>query len=168
MPQVFWLPPQDLDHDRDETLASASHAAAQALRRAIVEHQQAHSLNHWVKAFAAAFGATALAFALIWLAGRALRALARKIIEASTAHVQRLAVAGIPLLRRARAAAVTQTLVTSAQRVLVLLSCLQWTSFTLSEFPYTRPWGESINSGVLDLGKSGLTFFARVAPDILA
>jgi hypothetical protein len=35
--------------------------------------------------------------------------------------------------------------------VVVLLLTYEWLSFVLSRFPYTRPWGESLNSYLLNV-----------------
>lgn len=48
-----------------------------------------------------------------------------------------------------------------------LLLTYQWIGFVLGRFPFTRPWGEDLNTFLLDTVTGMLTTVARSVPDLL-
>lgn len=163
----FVVTPDDLDVERDETLQSAADNAAAALRLALGEYAQAQSWAYWVRALGWAGAGTLVAALLIWLAYRAQRALAARLIVSSSPHVGRLSIAGVPLLRRDRVVWTIRAMVQGLYRLLVLVLLAEWLSFVLRQFPLTRSWGESLNAWILEVARNGLGFVANVAPELL-
>jgi small-conductance mechanosensitive channel len=163
----FVVTPGDLDTDRDETLQLAATTAAATLRLALNEYAQARSWDYLLRAAGFTVAASLLAALIVWLAYRAQRALARKLIVSSSEHVERLAIAGVPLLRRDRAVWTIRTLVQGTYRLLVLVVLVEWLGFVLVQFPFTRSWGESLNTWILDVARRALGFVAEVAPELL-
>ncbi|MBM7060256.1 mechanosensitive ion channel [Pseudomonas sp. UL073] len=149
--RAFFVSPKDVDGVEYATLQQAADGAAGKLRQVVAETQEARSLRFILVAAAAVAAATALYAALLW----GVFYLRRKVLERLPLVMQ----------RHARALKVGQTEVFDARNlyplinrllwllhwVVVLLLSYEWLSFVLSRFPYTRPWGESLNSYLVDV-----------------
>ena len=56
---------------------------------------------------------------------------------------------------------------TLVYRLLVLLMTVEWLSFVLRSFPFTRAWGESLNSFLLSLAMPVITAAMGAVPELL-
>lgn len=162
----FLVTPADLDTDRDETLDAAAANAAAALRRALEEYAQARSWDYLLHSLGWTVGASLVTALLVWLAGRAQRVLTRTLIVSSSEHVHKLSLAGIPLLRRDRAVWAIRSMAQGIYRLLVLVLLVECLGFVLLQFPFSRSWGESLNTWILDLARQGLGFVVEVVPEL--
>jgi small-conductance mechanosensitive channel len=95
--------------------------------------------------------ATALALALAWVLRRGHAALGRRLVTLSEWHSRKLQWGGIELLQRERAAAVVRKLLSGVHSLVLVLLVYEWLSFVLARFPFTRVWGETLNSYLLNL-----------------
>lgn len=163
----FVVTPADLDPAREETLEQAAQRAVAALAIAIRESAESRSLETLTRALALALAGTALYGALIWLAARARQVLVRQLVDLTHRHTPKLRVGGVALLRRDRMARLVQLALTLVYRLLLLLLTLEWVSFVLRGFPYTRAWGESLNSYLLSLAMPVLTAAIAAIPELL-
>ncbi|MBK6594696.1 MAG: mechanosensitive ion channel family protein [Burkholderiales bacterium] len=157
----------DLDPAREETLEQAAQRAAAALTIAIRESAESRSLETLTRALALAVAGTALYGALIWLAARARAALVRQLVDLTHRHTPKLRVGGVALLQRDRMTRLVRLALTLVYRLLLLLLTLEWVTFVLLGFPYTRPWGESLNSYLLNLAIPVLTAAIASVPELL-
>lgn len=162
----FVITPADLDSASDATLQATAEAAAQVLRTALSEYHQARSWDYLLHALTYALAATLVAALAAVVTRKGQRALARHLIVTSSGHVERLTLAGIPLLRRDRAVAVIRALVQGGYRLLLLMVLIEWAGYVLLQFPFTRSWGESLNAWILDIVRQGLAFVGAVAPEL--
>ena len=140
---------------------------AAALTIAIRESAESRSLETLTRALALAVAGTALYGALIWLAARARAALVRQLVDLTHRHTPKLRVGGVALLQRDRMTRLVQLALTLVYRLLLLLLTLEWVTFVLLGFPYTRPWGESLNSYLLNLAIPVLTAAIASVPELL-
>lgn len=163
----FVVTPADLDPAREETLEQAAQRVAAALAIAIRESAESRNLETLTRALALALAGTALYGALIWLAARARQALVRQLVDLTHRHTPKLRVGGVALLRRDRMARLVQLALTLVYRLLLLLLTLEWVSFVLRGFPYTRAWGESLNSYLLSLAMPVLTASISAIPELM-
>ena len=163
----FVVTPGDLDPAREETLDQAAQRAAAALTIAIRETAESRSLETLTRALALAMAGTALYGALVWVAARARRALVRQLVEVTQRHTAKLQVGGMALLHRDRMTRMVRAVLTLAYRLLVLLMTVEWVSFVLRSFPFTRAWGESLNSFLLSLAMPVITAAMGAVPELL-
>ena len=148
---AFVVTPGDADGAREETVAVAAQRAAAALQVAIAESTESRNLESMVQSAAQALAATALALALIWGAGRMSRKLSKRLVALTQKHSERIVLGGAALLQRERVARAVVWVQVAVFRLLAFVLAYEWLSFVLSRFPYTRVWGEALNSFLLNL-----------------
>lgn len=149
--RAFIVTPGDVDPLRHDTPQEAAMTAADHLRQAVAETAEARNLRLMLQAVGYSAVAT-----LIFLA------LARLVFFLRSKILQVLP--GV-LRRKNRSLRLGQTQVVEVLQLypvlsrvgqvmrwgLLLLLGYEWLSFVLSRFPYTRPWGEQLNSYLLDV-----------------
>ena len=157
----------DLDPGREETLEQAAQRAAAALTLAIRESAESRNLETLTRALALALAASALYGALVWMASQARRALVRQLVSVTERHTSKLQVGGMALLHPDRLTRLVRVLLTLVYRVLVLLMTVEWLSFVLRSFPFTRAWGESLNGFLLGLAMPVIAAAMGAVPELL-
>lgn len=147
----FFIMAEDLDPGREDSLAQTAQQAASALTLAIQESMESRSLETMLRGLAEALAATALYALIVWLASRAQRTLAGRLVVISERHSKKLQLGGMPLFKGERVAGAVQLAITVVYRLLVVVLTVEWFSFALRAFPFTRAWGESLDSFLLGL-----------------
>jgi small-conductance mechanosensitive channel len=156
--------PADLDASAGETLETAGRAAAANLAKAMAEVREAHTprllLLDALRALAGTFVALLLGTAVWWLRGRLTRRLAGWLDARLVSNLVRHARHD---LRRTVEASMVVAVRSIGRLILLGLEAAliyAWLTFTLRQFPYTRPWGEALNGFVVatiaDLGQGML------------
>lgn len=148
---TFVVTANDVDVLQQETMEASAQRAAQALDLVIAESREARDWQAMVQALGWSALATALALALAWVLRRGHAALARRLVTLSEWHSRKLQWGGVELLQRERAAAVVRKLLSGVHSLVLLLLAYEWLSFVLARFPFTRVWGETLNSYLLNL-----------------
>ncbi len=148
---TFVVTANDVDVLQQETLEASAQRAAQALALAIAESREARDWQAMVRSLGWSALATALALALAWVLRHGHAALARRLVTLSEWHSRKLQWGGIELLQRERAATVVRKLLNGVHSLVLLLLVYEWLSFVLARFPFTRVWGETLNSYLLNL-----------------
>ncbi|MCE1118612.1 MULTISPECIES: mechanosensitive ion channel family protein [Pseudomonas] len=164
--RAFIVSPKDLVGTDLDTRQGAE-AAAQRLRQVVDEAQQARSPRFLLTAAGLSAAATLVYILLVklcvWLHHKALSWLPKRVRKHASAlrigHTQLVDSSNLyPLLRR---------LLALVRWTLVLLLTYEWLSFVLQRFPYTRPWGESLNLYLLGLLRHVLTGIVDAIPGLL-
>ncbi len=163
----FVVTVEDLDPAREETLEQAAQRAAAALTLAIRESAESRSLETMTRALALAMAGTAMYGALVWLAARARRALASRLVALTHRHTAKLQVGGLALVHRERLASIVRMVLTLGYRIVFFLLALEWVSFVLRSFPFTRAWGESLNSFLISLAMPVITAAIGAVPEMM-
>jgi small-conductance mechanosensitive channel len=163
----FFILPQDLDPGSEETLDQASKNAAAALTLAIHESMESRSLETMLWALGNALAATAVYATLLWLTSRARRALADRLVQMTAMHSSKLHVAGVTLIQRERLVTTVQWTIALLYRLFLLVLTVEWLSFTLRCFPFSRAWGESLGSVLIELAMPVFTAALHAVPDSL-
>ncbi len=148
---TFVVTADDVDVLQQETLEASAHRAAQALERVIAESREARDWQALLRALGWSTLASVLALVLAWVLRRGHAALARRLVTLSEWHARKLQWGGVELLQRERAAAVVRKCLNGAYALVLLLLVYEWLSFVLARFPFTRVWGETLNSYLLNL-----------------
>jgi small-conductance mechanosensitive channel len=156
--------PADIDASAGETLETAGRAAAANLSKAMAEVREAHSpkllLFDALRAIAGTLVALLLGSVLWWMRGP----LASRLAAWADARlVSSLARRAPGDFRRTVEAGLVAALRSLSRLILLGLSAAlvyAWLTFTLRQFPYTRPWGEALSgfvvASVADLGQGML------------
>lgn len=148
---VFFITAADVDVLRQETELQAAERAAAALREAIAATRESRELRAVLRSLGTALAATAIAFGLWWASLRVRQAIVRWLVRIGQAHIDRLKVSGVELIRRDRLAWVARSLVTALHSLLALLLLYTWIGLVLAQFPYTRVWGTHLRNYLFDL-----------------
>jgi small-conductance mechanosensitive channel len=148
---AFGVQPADANTLAEETPQDAAERAAEALRQVIAETEESRDLRALLKGAALALAATAIFLLLVWIAARLRRAAAVRLMRLADTHAERLKVGGAALLKRDWLIAAARWTAGGLFWVLVILLAHEWLAFSLSRFPYTRPWGEQLTAFLVSL-----------------
>src|SRR5262249_5245347 len=119
------------------------------LQQALTEAHEARAPRVLVRESISALLAIVLAGAALWAVGRARRVVAAKFIELAERRVTRAGIAPLDALRASRVRDAQRPLVTASIAAVDLIVIYTALTFTLRQFPYTRPWGESMSGFLL-------------------
>ncbi|MEE9102707.1 mechanosensitive ion channel family protein [Pseudomonas nitroreducens] len=150
--RAFIVTPQDVDPPGGSVRVAAEQAADN-LRRVVTESGQARNLRFLL--MAAGYSALATVIYLLLLRGVSVgrRWLFGRLPGLMSRHKQWLKLGHTPLFDMQYLYYLFGRLVWLVYWVVVFLLSYQWLSFVLSQFPYTRPWGESLNVHLIDLAR---------------
>jgi small-conductance mechanosensitive channel len=165
---IFWVTPEDRDPEREDTVEITAQRAAAVLQRAINESAESRNVEALLRGLGLAGAATVLVVVLGWALSRAHRFSARVLSAATEKHAGELQVGGVTVLHGGRLSRLVEWLVAVLYRALLLILFIEWLSYVLRSFPFTRAWGESINSFLLDLTVRMLGAVVDAVPDLIA
>lgn len=148
--RAFIIAPRDLGPDDGDTRAAAEQAATM-LRQVVEETAQARSLHFLLKAAGYSTLATLIYLALLKATNLARRKLQGLLPQLMRERARQIRFGQMPLFDMQLVYGLIERLLRLLHWAVVLLLSYQWLSFVLSQFPYTRPWGESLNVYLLDL-----------------
>ncbi|MDF9619513.1 mechanosensitive ion channel [Pseudomonas entomophila] len=163
--RAFIVAPQDLGLEGGDTRAAAEQAAA-VLRQVVEESGEARNLHFLFKALGYSALASVIYLALIKAANLARRKLRGRLPQLMRERAYQLRVGQLPLFDMQYVYFLIDRLLRLLYWGVVLLLSYQWLSFVLSQFPYTRPWGESLNVHLLDLLRYLLDGILHAIPGI--
>jgi len=148
--RAFIVAPQDVGINGGDTRLPAEQAAA-VLRQVVEESGEARSLHFLLKALGWSALATVIFVVLIKAANWGRRKLRGVLTQLMRERAKQIRVGQLPLFDMQYVYHLIDRLLRLLYWVVVFLLSYQWLSFVLSQFPYTRPWGESLNVHLLDL-----------------
>jgi len=160
---IIAVTPADLYVLNGESLDGTAEAAASRLRAALEEGTELRSVRSLVRGTLATIGATALLCAAwwgVWWLGRAASAgFVRRAERRTTATWRLVHAANVPRI--------AAFLVTIATTIAAGLMVYLWLSFVLRQFPYTRPWGESLRALLLGQVAAAGEAFSAALPGLI-
>lgn len=157
----------DADAVRRETLPAITVAAERSLAQAISETREARDRGRLLRAVgksALATFAFVVACWLVWRLRGRVAVRAARLLAVRTAGVR---VAGAPLVTLPRVRALIHWAFGVVSWLLLVLFSYEWLVFVLTQFPYTRAWGERLGDfffGVAGQLGSGML---RAIPDLI-
>lgn len=164
---AFVLARDDVDRLGGETLESLSQGTVRRLEQAIAETKEARSGPLMVAAATWAGGATVVYLLLLWVLRGIGRAVTRRTLQLTHSKAGQLKIGGSEILQRDRALSFMRRLLQIGFWAFVLLLTYEWLGFVLRRFPYTRPWGEQLNSFLTNALADVLTAVAEALPDLV-
>jgi small-conductance mechanosensitive channel len=149
--RAFIVSPTDVDETEFDTVQLAAEFAADRLRQVVAETREARSLQLILRSVVAALLATGIYIALLFGMSYLRRRVLQKLPELMHRHTQALKVGKVPLIDANFLYPLVSRVLELLRWVIVLLLSYEWLGFVLSRFPYTRPWGESLNNYLLEV-----------------
>lgn len=149
--RAFIVSPKDVDPLQFASVQQAAEAAADNLRQVVAETHEARSFDLILRALLAAAIATAIYLVLIWLIFFIRQRLARRLPDMMRRHTQALKIGRVQVIDANYLYPLIGRVFWCIRWVVVLLLSYEWLGFVLSRFPYTRPWGESLNHYLLNV-----------------
>jgi small-conductance mechanosensitive channel len=119
------------------------------LGEALGEAGRSHTASVLLRASALSLLALVIGVSICWALFRAHRIIAGRLVELAEQKVAAAGIAPLATLRASRLLDVERRLVTAAIVTLDLAVVYAATIFILRQFPYTRPWGESMTGFLL-------------------
>ncbi|CAI8914124.1 MULTISPECIES: mechanosensitive ion channel family protein [Pseudomonas] len=149
--RAFIVSPTDVDETEFDSVQLAAESAADRLRQVVAETREARSLQLILRSVVAALLATGIYIALLFGMSYLRRRVLQKLPELMHRHTQALKVGKVPLIDANFLYPLVSRVLELLRWVIVLLLSYEWLGFVLSRFPYTRPWGESLNNYLLEV-----------------
>lgn len=162
----FIVTADDVDRLEQEPIELAASRAADALRLAIREREESNNVDAIARAAGLAAAATLALAVCTWVLLRLRDGGRRRLLAATHHHARRLQLGGVQVLRRERMAAMVDGALTATFWLLVVLLTIEWLGYVLTRFPFTRPWGELLNSYLLDLAARMARSMVGAIPDL--
>ncbi|WP_459731142.1 mechanosensitive ion channel family protein [Pseudomonas sp. MHK4] len=150
--RAFIVSPEDFNESEFDSVQQAAEVAAEKLRQAVSETQEARNLHLILWSVGAALLATGIYVALLLGVSNLRRRLLRKLPELMHQHTRALKIGRIPLLDANYMYPLVGRLFELLRWIAVSLLTYEWCGFVLLRFPYTRPWGERLDSYLLEVG----------------
>jgi small-conductance mechanosensitive channel len=146
---AFSILPDDVDELAGETLDGKSQQAEDQLRRALDEVGEARAPERLLGKGLRALLATAVFAAAIFVLRRAHRGISSWLAAHAAAQIERRLRPVVGLVSGTHVIEAARRVIGLTSLVLGLLALYAWLAYVLREFPYTRPWGESLGGFVL-------------------
>jgi small-conductance mechanosensitive channel len=141
---VLGLSAADVDNQSGETVQGVSAQVVARLQIALAEAAEARRLRTLLRSAAIALAGIVVGVLALWAIGRARRALAGKFVAAAEKSVAKSKIADLDVLRGMHIADLERRIANTAMVGLDLIVVYATLTFVLRQFPYTRPWGESL------------------------
>jgi len=163
---AFVITPGDVDPLSNETPAATAEKAAANLRQVIDETREARDLHAILKGVAWSAVATTILVALLWAIARVRGWLGRILLDATERKVASIRIGGAQVIDGEYLVPVLHRLVVVSSWILVAVLIYEWLSLVLSRFPYTRPWGERLNSYFIGVAENIAESILTAIPDL--
>jgi small-conductance mechanosensitive channel len=164
---VFLLGPEDADRATGQSLDEAAREAAQALEDAIAATREGRDRTRLIWSLGSTVVATVVFLLLVSVVLRARRWAVRVLTTVIRSRSFGLRVAGYEFLPPERQLAWTRVLTSALTWGLFAIVSYEWLSFTLNQFPYTRPWGGQLDGFLIGLLRRIGDGIVRSTPDLL-
>jgi small-conductance mechanosensitive channel len=155
----------DADPLAGETVSGKADAAASTLAVAMGEAAELRHPQRLVRGALVALVATILYGLAIWMLIRVDIKVASSLTDATERGLKRLP--GGEIMVIARAPRLVRRLLTVLGVLLGLLLTYSWLAIVLRRFPYTRPWGESLRSGLFSAAAGAGRGLLNQAPNLV-
>ncbi|MCW8277375.1 mechanosensitive ion channel [Pseudomonas sp. PCH199] len=149
--RAFIVSPKDVDSLDYASVQQAAQSAAAKLRQVVAETGEARNLQVILRSLVAAAVATGIYFALLWGVAYLRRRLLKRLPKLMERHTRALKIGRVPVIEANYLYPLVIRLFRLLRWLVLLLLTYEWLGFVLSRFPYTRPWGESLNEYLLEV-----------------
>lgn len=148
--RAFIVSPKDLAAE-DGSVREVTEQAAANLRLVISETEQVRSARYLLQALAYSVMASVLLVLAIRLVLGARSRLLARLLPLMRQHTSKLKIGHTSVLDTGLLFPILRRTLSLMCWSLILLCLYEWLSYVLQQFPYTRPWGEDLNTYLLSL-----------------
>lgn len=164
--RVFIVTPKDVE-STGGSARQAADDAAKRLRQVIEETREARSVQFLLTAGGLTAAATLLYIVLLRSLSFCQRRLLSWLPTRMRKHTSALKIGHTPLVDTSNLFLVTRRLLGLLYWLLALLLTYEWLTFVLQRFPYTRPWGESLDQYLFGLARYLLDAMVSAIPGLV-
>ena len=165
--RAFLVTRIDIDPIAGETTQIVAGEAAKRLGQAVAEYRAQHTPRYLLLQTGWAVLALALYSGLLWLLMVVDRRVGRLVAGAAAARADRLHVKGVRLFDPEQVSQFTRHVFTGLAYVVGFVATYGWITFTLLQFPYTRPSGEQMEGQLLGIVGDIALSIANAIPGLL-
>jgi len=162
----FYIAPDDVDPFQQETITSVANQAVTRINLVLKETQEGRSLERMLRASAYALLASCIFIGLLWILFKLRRAAVTKILSVARDKLDGHQLIQAQLIKRDHIQSGLRRLLQWLSWVVIFLLSYEWLSFTLSQFPFTRPLGEQLNTYLLGISGTIASAALRAIPDL--
>lgn len=162
----FYISPDDVDPFQQEMLTSVANQAVARINLVLKETQEGRSLDRMLRASAYALLASCIFIGLLWILFKLRRAAVAKILSVARDKLDGHQLVQAQLIKRDHIQSGLRRLLQWLSWVVIFLLTYEWLSFTLSQFPFTRPLGEQLNTYLLGITGTIASAALRAIPDL--
>jgi small-conductance mechanosensitive channel len=165
---IFRVLKGDVDAEAGEGAREVAARAASKLQRALDELSEARDSGAMLSALGVALLATVVLLAALWVLLRTYGWCARRLTQAAESRSARLAkTLGHHAMGQLGLARLVVAPVKLIAVLVALLLSYEWLGVVLKQFPYTRPWGETLLGNLLDALGGFLLSAMQAVPGLL-
>jgi small-conductance mechanosensitive channel len=143
---VIGLTPADVDNLSGESTEGVSAQVVARLQVALEEAAEARRVRTLLREAGIALLGLVVGVLALWVISRIHRAVSGKFVAAAEKTVARSKIADLEVLHGMHIADLERRMVAAAMVALDLIVVYAMLTFILRQFPYTRPWGESLRT----------------------
>lgn len=153
----------DTDPQVGETTSNVAREAAKRLQQALSEYREQRTPQYLLIHSAWAAAATAVYAGILWLLFTINRRVGHRVAALAGMRAERVHVQGVSLLDPQNVRWIVRRLFLVLAWLLALFATYSWLTFALTQFPYTRPWGEHMEGNLFGIaGDIGLGMIKAV------
>ncbi len=157
----------DIDPQVGETTRNVGREAAKRLEGAVSEYREQHTPEYLLVKSGWVALATGIYIGLLWLLFRINRWAGHRVAVVAGARAEKVHVHGVSLLDPQQVRWVARRLSAVLAWAAALFATYTWLTFTLKQFPYTRPWGEQMEGNLLGLAGDLALSMIKAVPGLV-
>lgn len=162
----FYIAPEDIDPFQQETIASIAQQTITRINLVIKESRESRSLEGMLRAGAYVITAFLVFIFLLWLTFRVRRAVVAKTLSFARDKLDGHELIQAKLINRDHIQSGLRRVLQWFSWLVIFLLTYEWLSFSLSQFPFTRPLGEQLNNYLLGLVTNIGSATVKAIPDL--
>ncbi|MBC3833199.1 mechanosensitive ion channel [Undibacterium amnicola] len=162
----FYIAPEDIDPFQQETIASVAQQTLTRINLVIKESRESRSLEGMLRAGAYVITAFLVFIFLLWLTFRVRRAVVVKTLSFARDKLDGHELIQAKLINRDHVQSGLRRVLQWFSWLVIFLLTYEWLSFSLSQFPFTRPLGEQLNNYLLGLVTNIGSATVKAIPDL--
>lgn len=163
---VFTVTRADIDENIGETTRVVAEHAVLRLDKALFEHLEQRSERYLLRAAGKAAAATLLFATLMFALSRTTRWVRMRLSHLASRSLHALPWHGLRWLDFSRIVYLVSKLVLLGAWFVGIMTTVSWLAFVLVEFPFTRPWGETLKENLFSLAHKGFLAIANILPGL--
>ena len=163
---VFTITPSDVDTIAGESFDTAVRGIVQRLNTAIRARADQYSLRSIVRGIVVSVLATAVFLFVLRLLRLLRQFMQRRLEVVARRHLRAIAVGGFKLLDRDRMVALGKRSIEVVTWTSSLFVSYLWLTLVLTQFAYSRPWGEALGHYLVESLSSLLGSMVRSVPGL--